>query len=71
MNTKLLMVASALVMAISGVVLQFFPQETLSYFGASDVGIASVLLQLTGALYLGFAVMNWMAKTILSSNKPV
>lgn len=65
MNTKILMMSSALTMAAAGVLLEFLPHEVLSYFGASPAGVAPLFLQLTGALYLGFAMMNWMAKTVL------
>jgi len=65
MNTKLLMIASALVMGICGILLQFVPHEILNYFEVSSAGITPVFVQIAGALYLGFAAMNWMAKTVL------
>lgn len=65
MNTKLLMISSALTMGIVGIFLEFIPQEVLNYFGSQPTGISTLLMQLTGALYLGFAMMNWMAKTVL------
>lgn len=52
-------------MALGGVLLQFLPHEILNYFGASSTGITPLFLQLAGALYLGFAMMNWMAKAVL------
>ncbi len=52
-------------MALCGVLLQFFPHEILQYFGASAGGINALFFQLAGALYLGFAMMNWMAKAVL------
>lgn len=65
MNTKLLMISSALTMGIVGIFLEFIPQEVLNYFGSQPTGTSTLLMQLTGALYLGFAMMNWMAKTVL------
>jgi hypothetical protein len=65
MNTKILMMASALFMFLCGVLLQFFPDEILLLWGIEEAGIAPLFLQLAGALYIGFAVMNWMAKTVL------
>lgn len=65
MNTKLLMISSALLMAVGGALLQFFPHEILNRLGASSAGIAPLFVQITGALYLGFAMTNWMAKTVL------
>ena len=65
MNTKLLMIASALLMALCGVALQFAPHEILGYFGADASGIFPLFLQLIGALYLGFAMLNYMARGTL------
>jgi len=65
MNTKLLMISSALLMAVCGVLLEFIPHEILGYFGVASNGVAPLLAQITGALFLGFAMMNWMAKTVL------
>ena len=59
------MMLSALIMAATGIFLQFFPHETLRYFGDPATGITPLLLQITGALYLGWAMTNWMAKTVL------
>jgi hypothetical protein len=59
------MMAAALFMLACGVLLQFFPHEVLGQIGSSSTGSAPLLVQLAGALYLGFAVMNWMAKTVL------
>lgn len=52
-------------MAVGGVVLQFFPHEILSYFNVDPKGILPLLVQTISALYLGFAMMNWMARTVL------
>ena len=59
------MISSAFVFGICGVLFQFFPHEILKYAGVNEAGIAPLLVQLIGALYLGFAAMNWMAKTVL------
>ena len=58
--------SSALLMAVGGGALLFVPHEILNYFGTpSAVGISVLFVQLTGALFFGFAMMNWMAKTVL------
>jgi len=41
---------------------KFVSQEVAAYFGSLSTGIVPLFLQLAGALYIGFAVMNWMAK---------
>jgi hypothetical protein len=65
MNTKLLMMASALLMAVCGAALLFVPHEILNYFETPSAGIEVLFVQLTGALFFGFAMMNQMAKTVL------
>jgi hypothetical protein len=44
---------------------QFVPREVLHLFNADSNGILPLFVQMMGALYLGFAMMNWMAKTVL------
>lgn len=62
MNSRRLMIASAAVMTAIGLVLSFAPEEALVYFQRSEAGAVPVMMQLTGALYLGFAFTNWTAK---------
>lgn len=63
MNPKLVMIASAVFLGILGVASQFLPKEILNAFG-SEVNFANQLyIQLAGALYLGFGMLNWMAKS--------
>jgi len=52
-------------MAIGGILLQFFPHEILNYFDVDSNGILPLIVQIISALYLGFAMLNWMAKTVL------
>ena len=59
------MIASAALMAACGIALQFAPHEILNRFGADSTGSFPIFLQLIGALYLGFAIMNYMAKGVL------
>jgi hypothetical protein len=66
MNTKSLMTLSALLMAILGVVASFMPQEILAHYGSSLDGRAVLLIQVVGALYLGFAMLNWTARSNLT-----
>ena len=49
-------------MAAMGLLLSFAPEEALRYAGQAAPGGLPLLLQLAGALYLGFALMNWTAK---------
>jgi hypothetical protein len=63
MNTRLLMTASALTMGLTGIALSFLPQELAGYLSWSAG--EPLVLQLLGALYFGFAMLNWMAKASL------
>lgn len=60
MNTRLLMSLSTVFLATLGVGMAFLPQELLSNVGARPEGHAVFLIQMLGALYLGFATLNWM-----------
>jgi len=62
MNTRLLMRGSAAFLGVLGIGATFAPQEILVRAGAQPVGLTVVLIQLAGALYLGFAMLNWMAQ---------
>lgn len=65
MNTRLLMIASALFTGLLGVTTSFLPQEILAYFQAAPDDANVLVLQLAGALYLGFSMLNWMARANL------
>lgn len=74
MQTRLLMSISALFMAALGLLASFLSQEILGYYHANGQGLAVVLIQAIGALYLGFAILNWMARASLIGgiySKPV
>lgn len=60
MKTRLVMTASALVLGALGLAATFLPQEIAAYLGASAT--LPLLIQVLGALYLGFAMLNWTAK---------
>ena len=62
MNTRMLMGGSALFMAILGIAATFFPQEILGYLGTPSDGRQVLVVQVAGALYLGFAILNWLAR---------
>ena len=62
MNTKLLLGASAVLMALAGFGGTFAPGEFLDALHLPDAGILPLLIQLLAALLLAFAMTNWMAK---------
>ncbi|TPE40303.1 hypothetical protein FJM65_20295 [Pontibacter mangrovi] len=57
------MTISAVTMGMAGLVLSFLPQEVASGLGVPEA--AAVVLQVLGALYFGFAMINWTAKANL------
>ena len=74
MNTKILMTASALFLGIIGIVLSFLPKEIVDYLNIDTNVITILFLQILGSLYLGFGILNWMAKSSLIGgiyNKPI
>jgi hypothetical protein len=49
-------------MAVAGLALTFAPEELLSVLGTNGNPTLTLFAQLTGALYVGFAILNWMAR---------
>ncbi len=74
MNTKILMTVSSFFMFAAGVIFSFFPQEVLKWAGENANPLIVLILQLVGALYLGFSMLNRMAKGNLLGgiyNRPI
>lgn len=65
LNTKFTMTASAVFLGLMGVASQFLPTEILNSLGAESSSAALLIVQLAGALYLAFAILNWMGKNNL------
>lgn len=67
MNTKLVMTTSAVAMIAAGVVLSFLPDEVLAALNEKDKidPQITLVLQVTGALYFAFGMVNWMARANL------
>ena len=59
------MIASSVATGILGITASFFPNEILNGAGVSSTEALTLVVQVAGALYFGFAAMNWMAKTVL------
>jgi Na+-driven multidrug efflux pump len=66
MNTKYVMIAAACMTGIIGALLLFLPEEIANFFHLPEMTAGSLLfIQVTGALYFGFAILNWLAKANL------
>jgi len=62
MNTRLLMALSAIILALLGISLIFFPIEILDYFELSVSDTLELLMQIIGSLYFAFAMLNWISR---------
>ena len=74
MNTRSLMMISAIFLAVNGFGFTFFPNEIAGLLINDDNYILILILQILGALYLGFSILNWMSKASLIGgiyNKPI
>lgn len=74
MNTKILMTSSALFLATIGILLSFLPNEIVEYLNVEQNIITILFLKIMSALYLGFGILNWMAKGTLIGgiyNRPI
>lgn len=60
MNTKLLMAISAVILGATGIILTFMPEEVSRILNLTES--VPIVLQILGALYFGFAMLNWTAK---------
>ncbi len=66
MNTKMLMTVSAGLMGATGIALSFMPQEIANQLSlTAPSSLATLTLQLLGAVYFAFAMMNWTARANL------
>ena len=59
------MTVASIVPGATGIALSFLPQEITLLLDAHTTTTLTVILQLLGALYFGFAMLNWMAKDSL------
>ena len=62
MSTRVLMGASAAFMGLAGFTGSFLPEESLELLGTEPDTPTVILVQVTAALYMGFAILNWMAR---------
>ncbi len=52
-------------MALLGLATSYFPVKVLSTHGTAPDNATLLLVQMMGALYLGFAILNWTARGVL------
>jgi len=62
MNTNLIMAICAISMALVGISASFAPGEILVLLSIPALYSATLLIQIMGAMYFAFAMINWLAK---------
>ena len=62
MNTRILMTATSLVLALAAVLTLFIPDNLLALLGLPATEPLPVLVQLLGSLYFSLAILDWTAK---------
>ena len=68
------MISSCIFLGGLGITFTFLPDEIVSGLSLTPSPISTLSFQLIGALYLGFGMLNWMAKGTLIGgiyNRPV
>lgn len=74
MNTKLIMTLSAITLGAAGILLTFMPDHVLVLLNISHNSSSLFFMQILGALYFAFGMLNWMTKASLIGgiyNRPV
>jgi len=74
MNTKVLMTSSAIFLGILGILFSFLPNEIMAFLNVEPNIITILFLKILSALYLGFGILNWIAKGSLIGgiyNRPI
>jgi len=56
---------SAIFLALLGLATSYFPEKVLQTHGTVPDNATLLLIQMMGALYLGFAILNWTARGVL------
>lgn len=68
------MTSSALILGLTGIILIFMPLELLGYIHLEASKVSQTLVQILGALYFAFAMLNWVTKTSIIGgiyNRPI
>lgn len=60
--TRILMRSTAVVLAMFGLIASFVPDALLARLGEPVTPTLVVIVQVVGALYLAFAMLDWMAR---------
>lgn len=64
-HSRVLMSTSAVFLAMLGLATSYMPDRVLGLHGTVPDTATMLFVQMAGALYLGFAILNWTARGIL------
>ena len=73
-TSNMVLGSSALLLAASGLALTFFPDELAQNLDLPEGTAVRLLIQVIGAMYFGFAMLNWMSRRGLIGgiyNRPI
>lgn len=73
-TSNMVLGSSALLLAASGLALTFFPDELAQNLDLPEKTAVTLLIQVIGAMYFGFAMLNWMSRRGLIGgiyNRPI
>jgi hypothetical protein len=73
-TSKIVLGSSAIILAASGLALTFFPEELAESINLPEGASVKLLIQTIGAMYFGFAMLNWMSRRSLIGgiyNRPI
>ncbi len=73
-NSKFLITLSAVILGLIGICLIFLPNDIAHFIRIDSAKFIPLILQLLGAVYFAFAVLNWIAKDSLIGgiyNRPI
>jgi len=73
-TSKIVLGSSAIILAASGLALTFFPDVLAENINLPDDASVKLLIQTIGAMYFGFAMLNWMSRRSLIGgiyNRPI
>jgi hypothetical protein len=62
MNTKLIMTLTSILLTILGLTLSFAPDLVMRSLNITSSEIIMLVLQLLGAAYCAFALLNWKVR---------
>lgn len=62
MFTRIVLLFTAIVNGALGLLISFFPEETLQTLAVETNGMSLLLMKILGAMFLGFAAINYFSK---------